>query len=63
VVIIGGWLAGEDQARIRVEATHEGVRSVRDVDLSREAGTWKISEQQGWQAVADAADKDEPAKK
>ncbi|MEO7276145.1 MAG: hypothetical protein ABIX28_03680 [Vicinamibacterales bacterium] len=62
-VILGGWLAGEDRARIRIEATHEGVRSVSDVDLAREAGLWKISEQQRWQAVGDAADKDQPAKK
>ena len=51
-------LAASVATRLRVEATHDGVRSVSEVDLAREAGIWKIGEQHGWQAVREAADKD-----
>ena len=51
-VVLGGWIAGE-RALLRVEATYDGTRSFADIDLVREAGTWKISDQHGWQAIAD----------
>jgi hypothetical protein len=50
--VLGGWING-DRATIRIEGTYDGTRSVADIDLTREAGIWKISEQHGWQAVGD----------
>jgi hypothetical protein len=48
--VLGGWING-DRATIRIEGTYDGTRAVADIDLAREAGTWKITEQHRWQAV------------
>jgi hypothetical protein len=50
--VLGGWING-DRATIRIEGTYDGTRAVADIDLTREAGTWKIAEQHRWQAVGD----------
>lgn len=50
--ILGGWIDG-DRATIRIEGTYDGTRAVADIDLTREAGIWKIAEQHRWQAVGD----------
>ncbi len=50
--VLGGWING-DRATIRIEGTYDGTRAVADIDLTREAGTWKITEQHRWQAVGD----------
>jgi hypothetical protein len=50
--VLGGWING-DRATIRIEGTYDGTRAVADIDLTREAGVWKISEQHRWQAVGD----------
>ena len=50
--VLGGWIDG-DRATIRIEGTYDGTRAVADIDLAREAGTWKIAEQHRWQAVGD----------
>lgn len=41
-----------DRAQLRVEAIYDGTRSFTDIDFIREAGAWKISEQHGWQVIA-----------
>jgi hypothetical protein len=48
--VLGGWIDA-DKARLRVEGTYEGARSVSDVDLVREAGAWKIAAQQPWKPL------------
>ncbi len=53
--VLGGWING-DRATIRIEGTYDGTRAVADIDLTREAGTWKIAEQHRWQAVGDQSD-------
>jgi hypothetical protein len=50
--VLGGWING-DRATIRIEGTYDGTRAVADIDLAREAGIWKITEQHRWQAVGD----------
>jgi hypothetical protein len=49
-VVLGGWI-NSDRAQLRVEATYDGTRSVTDVELTREAGVWKVSDQRSWQAI------------
>lgn len=50
--VLGGWSDG-DRATIRIEGTYDGTRAVADIDLTREAGVWKIAEQHRWQPVGD----------
>lgn len=50
--VLGGWING-DRATIRIEGTYDGARAVADIDLTREAGAWKIAEQHRWQAVGE----------
>jgi hypothetical protein len=49
--ILGGWV-DTDRAQIRLEATTDGTRAVADIDLVREAGIWKISQQHSWKPLA-----------
>jgi hypothetical protein len=51
--ILGGWVDA-DRAQIRLEATTDGTRAVADIDLVREAGVWKISQQHSWKPLAAA---------
>jgi hypothetical protein len=48
--IVGGWQKG-DEAMVRIEATAEGIRSVSDVTLRREAGVWKVAVEASWRAL------------
>jgi hypothetical protein len=50
--VLGGWING-DRATIRIEVTSDGRRAIADIDLLREAGTWKIAQQHTLQPIAD----------
>lgn len=51
MIVLGGWLAG-DRAQLRLEGTHDGVRSIAEIDMTRDAGSWKIASQHPWRPVA-----------
>lgn len=50
--LVGGWEQG-DAARLRVEGTVDGERSVADLDFAREGGVWKLAVESSWKPLSE----------